>query len=417
MPVLKLLRVREREAGKDVTLKDGSNDPEDDVINEEDEEEDTAESPGRRRRRIPRSETVSVFVGGIPRGIKIRDFKDEVRKHDAQPITVQWRSNHAFLVFENKELATAAVESLQGLKIMDREVTVEMSTGKKKGSSSEEGEVLNEKDMNTNHEDGDGRRGRGRKSPGRSPRRRRRFQPQRTSLRNIQGSFVYVGDIPNSIEKPADLRDKLEAFNESAAPKRVIWHGRRRTRYAFLVYDDLEEATQAVESLKGFSVDDEELKIQLSSYAERKRNASGSGDENAETGEESHDEGHEDNRRRRGGPRRGYGGRRYRGPKPSKTASVYVGSLPGRLRVSDFKKDLHEKDVHPLQLIWRGHLRHAFLVFETMEEANTALKNLEGMVVNEREIKVEMSQWTAKRQHTHGAGDDIEAHPQEEITA
>jgi hypothetical protein len=71
--------------------------------------------------------------------------------------------------------------------------------------------------------------------------------------------------------------------------------------------------------------------------------------------------------------------------------AIYVGSLPRSLRVSEFKGKVREQKVDPLRVIWHGGSGHAFLQFEKSEEAEDALKALEGLILNGKEVKVEMS--------------------------
>jgi len=93
------------------------------------------------------------------------------------------------------------------------------------------------------------------------------------------------------------------------------------------------------------------------------------------------------------------------GSRPPRGAmhSIYVGSLPRNLRVSDFKGHVRGKDVNPIQVIWHGNNGHAFLVFTKPEEADTALKTLDGIVMKEKKLRVEMSRRTASRRSGRGS--------------
>jgi len=97
-----------------------------------------------------------------------------------------------------------------------------------------------------------------------------------------------------------------------------------------------------------------------------------------------------------GEPRRGRGGRVYRpgGRRPyygDCDGSVYVGSLPRTLRVSEFKAEVRDRNVQPLRVIWRGSSGYAFLGFRTMEDAEQALEALDGLHINDHDLRLEMA--------------------------
>ncbi|ESP03424.1 hypothetical protein LOTGIDRAFT_224471 [Lottia gigantea] len=88
----------------------------------------------------------------------------------------------------------------------------------------------------------------------------------------------------------------------------------------------------------------------------------------------------ENNPRQRPRPRR----------RPNQTnTSVYVGGLPRSLRVSEFKKDIHDRDVQPLRVVWHGSNGHAFLQFQKQDEAESALQALQNLNIKGRDLKVE----------------------------
>jgi len=104
----------------------------------------------------------------------------------------------------------------------------------------------------------------------------------------------------------------------------------------------------------------------------------------------------------RGGPRRRGGGgygyrRRYF---DDCEGSVYVGSLPRSVRVSEFKAEVRDRDVQPLRVVWRGQSGFAFLNFRTVEDAEHALSALEGLHISDRSLRLEM----AKSQAVGGGG-------------
>jgi len=97
-----------------------------------------------------------------------------------------------------------------------------------------------------------------------------------------------------------------------------------------------------------------------------------------------------------GEPRRGRGGRVYRpgGRRPyygDCDGSVYVGSLPRTLRVSEFKAEVRDRNVQPLRVIWRGSSGYAFLGFRTMEDAEQALEALDGLHIDDHDLRLEMA--------------------------
>ena len=134
-----------------------------------------------------------------------------------------------------------------------------------------------------------------------------------------------------------------------------------------------------------------------------------------------------------GEPRRGRG-RVYRpgGRRPyygDCDGSVYVGSLPRTLRVSEFKAEVRDRNVQPLRVIWRGSSGYAFLGFRTMEDAEQALEALDGLHIADHDLRLEMAKSSGggggggsgrdrrRRRETPrsgGAGDDHAASEDEE---
>ena len=114
------------------------------------------------------------------------------------------------------------------------------------------------------------------------------------------------------------------------------------------------------------------------------------------------------------GPRRrGYGYRRRFFDDCE--GSVYVGSLPRSVRVSEFKAEVRDRDVQPLRVVWRGQSGFAFLNFRTVEDAEHALSALEGLHISHRSLRLEMakSQGAGRRRRnatspsrSDGGGDD-----------
>ncbi|KAK3594817.1 hypothetical protein CHS0354_002861 [Potamilus streckersoni] len=100
----------------------------------------------RRRRRQRRPPTI--FVGGLPRSLRVSDFKAKVRENSVQPIRVIWRgpNGHAFLQFETADKMEAALEALVDLHIDDKKLRVEESKPRSErfNEDSEQSRAVNE---------------------------------------------------------------------------------------------------------------------------------------------------------------------------------------------------------------------------------------------------------------------------------
>lgn len=132
----------------------------------------------------------------------------------------------------------------------------------------------------------------------------------------------------------------------------------------------------------------------------RRRTTETDGEEVNENGE-----GGEDDKDRRGPNRRRRRRRSENGPRDSageegddperrrrprkRGPALFVGSLPRRLRVSEFKSQVRNKDVNPMRVIWRGNLGHAFLQFDVEKEMEDALDKLQGLHIGGRDLRVE----------------------------
>lgn len=103
--------------------------------------------------------------------------------------------------------------------------------------------------------------------------------------------------------------------------------------------------------------------------------------ETLEDGDKENDAGEGEDRRERRTPRR----------RPINNApAIYIGSLP-RVRVSDFKTQVKGHNVQPLRVLWRGSTGHAFLQFESQNQAEEALDALKDLEISGKSVKVEMS--------------------------
>ncbi|XP_074656111.1 uncharacterized protein LOC141909560 isoform X1 [Tubulanus polymorphus] len=100
----------------------------------------------------------------------------------------------------------------------------------------------------------------------------------------------------------------------------------------------------------------------------------------------------------------GAGGRPQRRFPRTRTYSVYVGGLPPSLRVSHFKKEVRNKDVNPIQVVWHGNNGHAFLVFMGEDEANSALDRLGDFEITNDKGKKKLRIEVANRSRQGGGG-------------
>lgn len=71
----------------------------------------------------------SVYVGALPRSLRVSEFKAEVRDRNVQPLRVIWRgsSGYAFLGFRTMDEAESALEALDGLHISEQNLRLEMA--------------------------------------------------------------------------------------------------------------------------------------------------------------------------------------------------------------------------------------------------------------------------------------------------
>ncbi|NXT05890.1 MTHSD protein, partial [Prunella fulvescens] len=79
-------------------------------------------------------------------------------------------------------------------------------------------------------------------------------------------------------------------------------------------------------------------------------------------------------------------------------STVYVGNLPGSLRVSELKSALRELQVVPVALKWQGAQHRAFLHYREQGAAHRAVASLQGLSLGGNALRVEM----AKSQRNKG---------------
>ena len=81
------------------------------------------DAPGRA---VPRSVHLR---GGLPRSLRVSEFKEKIHDRSVQPLRVVWHggSGHAFLQFQNADVAEDAIEALKDLDINGRQLKVELA--------------------------------------------------------------------------------------------------------------------------------------------------------------------------------------------------------------------------------------------------------------------------------------------------
>lgn len=80
--------------------------------------------------------------------------------------------------------------------------------------------------------------------------------------------------------------------------------------------------------------------------------------------------------------------------------TVYVGNLPGSLRVSELKSALRELQVVPVGLNWQGAQHRAFLHYRDQGTAHRAVCSLQGLSLGGNALRAEL----AKSQRNRGQG-------------
>lgn len=144
----------------------------------------------------------------------------------------------------------------------------------------------------------------------------------------------------------------------------------------------------------------------------QRRNDSG---ENEGEGENQENERPRDNRRRRPKNRSQSEGnesgnenqenRRRRPFRPRKSMpTIFFGSLPRSLRVSELKSKVRENDINPLRVIWNGGQGHAFFQFQNNSEMEAALESLKDFEIKGRKLRIEV----ANRSRPRGDNSDKE---------
>ncbi|XP_065594353.1 methenyltetrahydrofolate synthase domain-containing protein [Cyrtonyx montezumae] len=148
IPILKSLRYKEKQAGKDVTLQDeqpdlaNANKPA--VLNEKAMAGNTrpqasmgsaetgqqyVESDSLSLRLEGSGMITTVYVGNIPPNLRVSELKCALREFHAAPLRVNWQGaqHRAFLDYKDKATAESAVSSLKGLSLGGNTLRVELA--------------------------------------------------------------------------------------------------------------------------------------------------------------------------------------------------------------------------------------------------------------------------------------------------
>ncbi|KAM6353446.1 methenyltetrahydrofolate synthase domain-containing protein isoform 2-T2 [Alca torda] len=148
IPILKSLRYREKQTGKDVTLQDehsdlaNANTPA--ALNEKAMAENTrpqaamgsaqvgqhyVESDSLSPRLGGSGMITTVYVGNIPPSVRVSELKCALREFHATPLRLNWQGaqHRAFLDYKDKATAENAVSSLKGLSLGGNTLRVELA--------------------------------------------------------------------------------------------------------------------------------------------------------------------------------------------------------------------------------------------------------------------------------------------------
>ncbi|NXP74783.1 MTHSD protein, partial [Ramphastos sulfuratus] len=148
IPILKSLRYKEKQAGRDVTLRDQHSDAANTDRSAALDEKATAEgarpqaAAGSAQRgphsvesnalspSLEGSGTVTtVYVGNIPPSLRVSELKCTLREFHATPLRLNWQGaqHRAFLDYKDKAAAASAVSSLKGLSLRGSTLRVELA--------------------------------------------------------------------------------------------------------------------------------------------------------------------------------------------------------------------------------------------------------------------------------------------------
>jgi len=148
IPILKSLRYREKQTGKDVTLQDEHSDLADAstpaALSEKAMAENTrpqaAAGSAQTGQHYVEGDSVSprlegsgvittVYVGNVPPSVRLSELKCALREFHATPLRLNWQGaqHRAFLDYQDKATAENAVSSLKGLSLGGNTLRVELA--------------------------------------------------------------------------------------------------------------------------------------------------------------------------------------------------------------------------------------------------------------------------------------------------
>ncbi|CDQ84290.1 unnamed protein product [Oncorhynchus mykiss] len=146
IPVLKKLRALEEEQGKDVTL--GTHPPpqprerarreprrDREPRSEGDRPRQGREEGGEPRERRPPLTVTTVYLGGIPAGLRVSELKTALREREAAPIRLTWQGaqHRAFLDYLDPQAADQALAALEGLSLNGHDLQAELAKSQRGG--------------------------------------------------------------------------------------------------------------------------------------------------------------------------------------------------------------------------------------------------------------------------------------------
>ncbi|XP_062923254.1 methenyltetrahydrofolate synthase domain-containing protein isoform X2 [Mobula hypostoma] len=149
IPILKSFHFKEKQEGKDVTLKDERCVYTKEMIrkgatttlmekhplgmagNCNDCEKQTEFDS--KRQFNPPGRVTTVYMGNIPRGMRVSELKNILRDHNAVPLRLNWQGaqHRAFLDYQDEKTAEAVVTSLSGLSLSGSTIRVELANKKR----------------------------------------------------------------------------------------------------------------------------------------------------------------------------------------------------------------------------------------------------------------------------------------------
>ncbi|XP_029000664.1 methenyltetrahydrofolate synthase domain-containing protein isoform X1 [Betta splendens] len=89
------------------------------------------------QRKLPLSVT-TVYLGGIPAGLRVSELKTALREKEATPLRLTWQGaqHRAFLDYSDPQAAEQALESLQGLSLNGHSLQAELAKSQRGGKRS-----------------------------------------------------------------------------------------------------------------------------------------------------------------------------------------------------------------------------------------------------------------------------------------